>query len=47
MEAPLLTFDDDPSESTAEIVEILRECGVHATFSVMGFRAQQRKTSSS
>jgi peptidoglycan/xylan/chitin deacetylase (PgdA/CDA1 family) len=42
MEAPRLTFDDGPSESTAEIVDLLCEYGVPATFFVIGFRAQQR-----
>jgi len=42
MDAPLLTFDDGPSESTGEIVHLLREYGISATFFVIGFRAQQR-----
>jgi peptidoglycan/xylan/chitin deacetylase (PgdA/CDA1 family) len=42
MAAPLLTFDDGPSESTGEILELLRDYGVRATFFVIGFRAEQR-----
>ena len=42
MAAPLLTFDDGPSESTAEIFELLRDHRIRATFFVIGFRAEQR-----
>lgn len=42
MDAPRLTFDDGPSESTAEILDLLREDGIRATFFVIGFRAEQR-----
>jgi peptidoglycan/xylan/chitin deacetylase (PgdA/CDA1 family) len=42
MGAPLLTFDDGPSESTAEILDLLGGYGVRATFFVIGFRAEQR-----
>jgi peptidoglycan/xylan/chitin deacetylase (PgdA/CDA1 family) len=42
MTRPLLTFDDGPSESTAEILDLLRERGISATFFVIGFRAEQR-----
>jgi chitin deacetylase len=31
-----LTFDDGPGPSTAEILDILRDLGVHATFFVLG-----------
>jgi peptidoglycan/xylan/chitin deacetylase (PgdA/CDA1 family) len=34
MGAPLLTFDDGPSESTAEILDLLGGYGVRATFFV-------------
>jgi peptidoglycan-N-acetylglucosamine deacetylase len=36
MNAPLLTFDDGPSESTAEILDLLRGYGIQATFFVIG-----------
>lgn len=42
MTRPLLTFDDGPSESTAEILDLLRDYGISATFFVIGFRAEQR-----
>jgi peptidoglycan/xylan/chitin deacetylase (PgdA/CDA1 family) len=42
MSAPLLTFDDGPSESTAEILDLLRDYGIRATFFAIGFRAEQR-----
>jgi peptidoglycan/xylan/chitin deacetylase (PgdA/CDA1 family) len=38
----MLTFDDGPSESTAEILDLLRDQRISATFFVIGFRAQQR-----
>jgi peptidoglycan-N-acetylglucosamine deacetylase len=40
--APLLTFDDGPSDSTSEILDLLREHELRATFFVVGFRAEQR-----
>ncbi len=42
MTTPLLTFDDGPSESTAEILDLLHEYGISATFLVIGFRAEQQ-----
>jgi len=42
MDAPLLTFDDGPSESTKEILDLLRPYGIRATFFLIGFRADQR-----
>jgi peptidoglycan/xylan/chitin deacetylase (PgdA/CDA1 family) len=42
MNAPLLTFDDGPSESTAEILDLLAAYGIRAEFFVIGFRAVQR-----
>jgi len=42
MQAPLLTFDDGPSESTAEILELLAAHGIKAIFFVIGLRATQR-----
>jgi peptidoglycan-N-acetylglucosamine deacetylase len=43
VDVPLLTFDDGPSESTEEILELLREYGLRANFFVIGFRAEQRR----
>lgn len=42
-EAPkaYLTFDDGPSESTAEILDILKEKGVKATFFVIGQEGEE------
>lgn len=42
LSAPLLTFDDGPSESTEEILDLLGEYRLHATFFVIGCRAEQR-----
>jgi peptidoglycan/xylan/chitin deacetylase (PgdA/CDA1 family) len=42
MSAPLLTFDDGPSESTVEILDLLHQYGIQATFFVIGLRAEQR-----
>jgi peptidoglycan/xylan/chitin deacetylase (PgdA/CDA1 family) len=42
MGSPLLTFDDGPSESTAEILDLLDGYGIRATFFVIGLRAEQR-----
>ena len=42
MGAPLLTFDDGPSTSTGEILDLLLSYGIPATFFVIGFRADQR-----
>ena len=42
MDVPLLTFDDGPSESTAEILDLLADYTVQATFFVIGSRAVQR-----
>ena len=42
MDAPLLTFDDGPSDSTAEILDLLAARGVKAIFYVIGLRATQR-----
>ena len=35
-----LTFDDGPSKLTPELLQTLKNCGVHATFFVVGQRAQ-------
>lgn len=40
--APLLTFDDGPSESTGEVLGLLAAHGVKAVFYVIGARADQR-----
>lgn len=37
-----LTFDDGPSENTAQIIEILKKYGVKATFFVLGEKAELR-----
>jgi peptidoglycan/xylan/chitin deacetylase (PgdA/CDA1 family) len=42
MGAPLLTFDDGPSESTTQVLDLLGEHGLKAIFFVIGFRANQR-----
>jgi peptidoglycan/xylan/chitin deacetylase (PgdA/CDA1 family) len=42
MNAPLLTFDDGPSESTAEILDLLAAHRVTAIFYVTGLRTTQR-----
>lgn len=42
MNPPLLTFDDGPSESTAEILDLLKRYGIQTTFFVIGYRAEQR-----
>lgn len=42
MTAPLLTFDDGPSDSTSDILDRLREHEIRAIFFVIGFRAEQR-----
>lgn len=42
MNAPLLTFDDGPSDSTSEILDLLAAHGVKAIFYVIGLRAKQR-----
>jgi peptidoglycan/xylan/chitin deacetylase (PgdA/CDA1 family) len=42
MTPPTLTFDDGPSESTAEILDLLAEHGIIAIFYVIGIRATQR-----
>jgi len=34
-----LTFDDGPSNLTPKILDVLKKCGVHATFFVIGNRA--------
>jgi peptidoglycan/xylan/chitin deacetylase (PgdA/CDA1 family) len=41
MFAPLLSFDDGPSESTGPILELLAEYGMRAHFFVIGVRAQE------
>jgi peptidoglycan/xylan/chitin deacetylase (PgdA/CDA1 family) len=42
-ECPLLTFDDGPSESTGEILDLLAAYGINnAIFYVIGLRAAQR-----
>ena len=38
-----LTFDDGPSERTAEILDILKEKGVKATFFVVGSSSQESR----
>ncbi len=43
MRAPILTFDDGPSDSTAEILDLLARHGVKAIFFVVGLRATQRR----
>ena len=43
VDGPVLTFDDGPSESTEEILDLLREYGLCAYFFVIGFRAEQRR----
>jgi peptidoglycan/xylan/chitin deacetylase (PgdA/CDA1 family) len=35
-----LTFDDGPSRHTAKLLDILQDCGVHATFFVLGDHAR-------
>lgn len=40
--APLLTFDDGPSESTVEVLDLLAAHGLKAVFYVIGARAAQR-----
>ncbi len=40
--APLLTFDDGPSDSTTEILDLLAEYQINAIFFVIGQRARQR-----
>jgi peptidoglycan/xylan/chitin deacetylase (PgdA/CDA1 family) len=42
MMAPLLTFDDGPSQSTEQILDLLAEHGIKAAFFVIGFRAGQQ-----
>jgi peptidoglycan/xylan/chitin deacetylase (PgdA/CDA1 family) len=42
MTAPLLTFDDGPSESTGPILDLLGIHDLKAVFFVIGFRAKQR-----
>lgn len=37
-----LTFDDGPNENTANMLEVLNKMGVHATFFLVGFRAEQQ-----
>jgi len=38
-----LTFDDGPGPSTAEILDILRDLGVHATFFVLGKSVEEAR----
>ena len=38
-----LTFDDGPSKNTQEILAILNEKGVHATFFLVGEKAAERR----
>jgi len=42
MNMPRLTFDDGPSESTEQVLDLLGEHGVRAVFFVIGLRASQR-----
>jgi peptidoglycan/xylan/chitin deacetylase (PgdA/CDA1 family) len=42
--AMALTFDDGPSESTRELLEVLDEFGVRATFFLCGFHARRLHT---
>lgn len=42
--AMALTFDDGPSESTRELLEVLDEFGVRATFFQCGFHARRLRT---
>ncbi len=42
MHAPLLTFDDGPSDATAEILDLLSAHRLKAIFYVIGLRATQR-----
>lgn len=36
-----LTFDDGPSKRTTELLDILKDCKVHATFFVIGLNAEK------